>query len=451
MDSFDPDSPLADRPEPGAWGAELEQLLYASTALAVGRFTTDGDPVFLNPGMRAVLGDEPLGRALANPSLAQLLAVAGAGPIFDGLLSLGDGYRTLRTLRGRVYRRDGELLICAEHDVLELDRLERELSRTNQHINNLQRELIAKNARLTHTLAEAETQLQVLRDSEERLRRIVAHIADPVLVTDTEARIRAVNPAFSRVTGYAAAEVLGQTPKLLASGRHPPAFYAGLRQELGGVGQWRGIVWNRRKDGSLYVQRLSISALRDSHNEGLYVGVYNDIDEELRALEQARFQAEHDALTGLPNRVLLLDRLGEALRDARRRGTLVGVLFIDLDRFKPINDTHGHATGDTVLQIVARRFGCTVRDSDTVARLGGDEFVVVLRDLPSPPVALKVAEKLGRCLARPIRVQGLRLRVGASIGMAVGPQAGEDAAALIVRADAAMYDVKRARQGAQRR
>ncbi len=446
-----PDRPAAaSMPAPGhAWGEELGRAHDTSNALAVGRFTLDGEPLYLNRGMSTVLGgatpDRPRRDYLVNPSFAQLLAGGTEGLLFAGWLTIGDGYRTTRTLHGQVYRKGAEVLILGEYDVVELDRLERELSRTNQEINNLQRDLIHKNARLTQTLTQLEEQLRTMRDSEQRFRRIVEHIADPVMVTDWTAHIRTVNPAFSRTTGYEPAEVQGRTPKILASGHHPPATYADLRRRLEVDGHWLGNIWNRRKNGEVYVQRLAITSLRNSADAGIYIAVYNDISEAINALEQAQFQAEHDVLTSLPNRVLLFDRLSEALRDARRRGTQVGVLFIDLDHFKPINDTHGHAAGDTVLQTVAERLKCSVRDTDSVARLGGDEFVVVLRDVAAPEHARQVAHEIQAALTKPIRLSGLSVGVSASIGVALGPLAGETAEDLLHRADQAMYAAKRAR------
>ncbi|WP_295458227.1 diguanylate cyclase [uncultured Thiodictyon sp.] len=441
-------SPDGSTEPPGdTWRAELREAHEASTALAVGRFTLEGEPIYLNRGMRAVLGGDtpqrPRRDYLVNPSFADLLVPHTQGQVFSGWLTVGDGYRMSRTLRGQAYRKGAEVLIVGEYDVVELDRLEREMSSANQEINNLQRGLIHKNARLAQTLIELETQVKTLRDSEQRFRRIVEHIADPVMVTDLTAHIRAVNPAFSQVTGYDPAEVLGRTPKLLTSGHHPPEIYADLRRRLATDGRWHGNIWNRRKNGEIYVQRLSISSLRDSADAGLYIAVYNDIGADIQALERAQFQAEHDALTGLPNRVLLFDRLSEALRDAHHRDTRVAVLFIDLDRFKPINDTHGHAAGDTVLQTVARRIKRSVRDTDSVARLGGDEFVVVLRDVQAPEHADQVARKIVANLDRPLWLNGLSLSVGASIGIAIGPAAGETAADLLHRADLAMYAVKR--------
>lgn len=436
------------------WGEELGRFHDASTVLAVGRFTLDGVPVYLNRGMTAMLGgdtpDRPRCDYLVNPTFPQLLANQVEGLVFGGWLTIGDGYRMTRTLRGEVFRKGGELLIVGEFDVIELERLERELSSTNQEINNLQRDLIRKNTRLAQTLGEAEEQLRTLRDSEQRFRSIVEHIADAVMVTDLDARIRTVNPAFSRVTGFTPAEVVGRTPKVLTSGHHPPTTYEEMRRQLHNAGRWQGNIWNRRKNGEVYVQRLSISSLRDSADAGLYVAVYSDIGQELQALERARFQAEHDALTGLPNRVLLFDRLEQALGAAHRRGDGVAVLFIDLDHFKPINDGHGHAVGDTVLQVVARRLKRSLREIDTVARFGGDEFVVVLRELLVPEHAEQVARKIQAELNRPLRVKGIPLRVGASIGIAIGPESGESAEDLLHRADMAMYAVKRARPSSSR-
>jgi diguanylate cyclase (GGDEF)-like protein/PAS domain S-box-containing protein len=440
----------------GDWIESLPQLLDASRCIAIGRWGAGGEPIYLSAGMRALLGgetpDRPRCDYLANPTYPQLVAMSqerAEGEVFRGWVTLGDGQRAIQSMRAVVYRRDAELLMLAEHDAAELARLQRELSETNQQINNLHRDLLRRNARLAETLVEAERQLQSLRDSEQRLRLVVEHIADPVIVTDTDARIRSINPAFTRVTGYTAEEIIGQTPKRLASGRHPPSFYAAMRATLASTGEWRGTIWNRRKDGAAYVQRLNISTLHDSHGETLFVAVYNDIGQEVRALERAQFLAEHDVLTGLANRVLLQDRLSEALRDARERQHLVGVLMIDLDRFKPINDTYGHAVGDSVLQIVARRLERCVRRTDSVARLGGDEFVVVLRDLPSPAPAKQAVQTIQKRLTAPLRLKALRLAIDASIGYALGPVDAEDTAALIARADAAMYAVKHERRAHQ--
>ncbi|TVQ87180.1 MAG: GGDEF domain-containing protein [Chromatiaceae bacterium] len=193
-----------------------------------------------------------------------------------------------------------------------------------------------------------------------------------------------------------------------------------------------------------------LHTLRDSSGEDLGVAVYNDIGQQLAALQQARFMAEHDALTGLPNRVLLFDRLHAALTNAAARGHLVAVLMIDLDGFKPINDQHGHAVGDSVLRIVARRLERSVRSTDTVARLGGDEFVLVLRDLPTAAPAYQARRQIKARLQAPLRLKGLHLRVGASIGLAFGRAGDEPPEDLLACADAAMYLEKRAHLAASR-
>lgn len=318
-------------------------------------------------------------------------------------------------------------------------------------------QMTARNQRLLEALQEANDQLEQrvrerteqleralleLRDSEQLYRSIVENISDPVMVTDVQARILSVNPAFIRVTGYSAAEVIGHHPNMLASDRHPDKFYTEIWRRLLENGRWRGHVWNRRKNGEAYVQRLIISTLCEGASEGLCVAVYNDFTEEMEELEQVRFMAQHDALTGLPNRILLLDRLSKAIHDAHRQNCRVGVLFIDLNEFKPINDRHGHEAGDVVLHAFARRLEQIVRESDTVARLGGDEFVVVLRQISRLEHAKQVARKITDHLKAPFQYKALELFLTASIGIALYPDDGEDGYELLKRADAAMYAAK---------
>ncbi len=359
------------------------------------------------------------------------------------------GYADLQAViqainQGHIYR-----YITKPWDATEIRTIVREaydryrmIARSEHLLNELQTANELLEQRVRERTQQLEQALQEFRDSEQRFRSIVENINDPVMVTDLHAHIRSVNPAFVRVTGYQPAEVLGRTPKLLASGRHPPEFYAELRRQLLEEGYWRGNIWNRRKSGEIYVQRLTLSMQRDNPDEGLYLAVYTDISEEIEELERTQFQAQHDALTGLPNRVLLFDRLSEAIRDAHRYGTQVGVLFIDLDDFKPINDQYGHDVGDAVLQSVAQRLEGGIRETDTVARLGGDEFVVVLRQIGRRERAARVAQTLLENLREPFQHGVLNLYLDASIGVALGPLDGEDAHSLLKRADVAMYAIK---------
>jgi diguanylate cyclase (GGDEF)-like protein/PAS domain S-box-containing protein len=261
-----------------------------------------------------------------------------------------------------------------------------------------------------------------------------------IMLTDPDAAIVAVNPAFSRITGFAAEEVVGKTPRLLASGRHRPGFYRRMWRTLAATGRWQGEVWNRRKNDQVYPQWLSIFALRDNYGGVVrYAAIFTDITTRKYAEAQLRRLATHDGLTGLPNRALALDRLAQALARARRSRTGVAVLYLDLDLFKKINDAWGHEAGDFVLREVARRLKACVRRSDTVARLGGDEFLLGLSEAAERRVAEAVSAKVVRSLSRPISVGESRCSVGVSIGISLYPQDGREAKELIRTADAAMY------------
>lgn len=279
--------------------------------------------------------------------------------------------------------------------------------------------------------------------------KVFANSAEAILIADAESRIIAVNPVFTEVTGYSPEEVIGKNPSILASGRHDKNFYREMWRTLETKNLWRGEIWNRKRDGTLYAQRAAISRLTDDSGKPLnYIAIFNDITDQRRRAEILHHQAHHDALTNLPNRSLLMDRLEQALFRADQDGTAVAVLFVDLDHFKPINDTHGHRVGDKVLEEVARRLLTAVRQSDTVARLGGDEFVILVHNISGPPSVTRIANKLVESLAAPILVdEHLSLSVGASIGIALCPRHGTEARSLLAAADAAMYEAKRSGGG----
>lgn len=273
---------------------------------------------------------------------------------------------------------------------------------------------------------------------------IFAATDEAMLITDEREIILSVNPAFERVTGYHAAETVGRTPRMLSSGHHDPAFYAEMWATLHRHGHWHGEIWNRRKSGELYAQRITLSILRDPEGRVInYVAVFNDITDSKREADRMRRLANHDSLTRLPNRVLLHDRLDQALSQAARDGASLAVLFLDLDGFKKVNDSQGHLMGDRVLEAVAERLCGCVRESDTIARLGGDEFVILLPDVKSGADAEKLAEKLLAVLSRPFVFAEGEAAVGASIGIATYPRDGEDGEALLAAADQAMYRAKR--------
>ena len=268
---------------------------------------------------------------------------------------------------------------------------------------------------------------------------------EAIMTTDAKGRITAVNPAFTRITGYGLNEVIGRSPAMLKSGRHDNGFYAGLWAALDRDGHWEGEIWNRRRNGELYPQWLSISAVRNQGGEiAEYVALFNDITERKQHEDAIWRQANFDALTGLANRNLLADRLERALVQARRSGRKVGLVFLDLDGFKWINDTLGHDSGDALLIEVAERLRTCVREQDTAARLGGDEFTVVIHDLLETADMLPVAEKLVEVLHQPFRLGGGQQQLSGSLGITVFPDDGEDVQTLLKNADIAMYKAKQA-------
>ncbi|MTJ83466.1 MAG: diguanylate cyclase [Telmatospirillum sp.] len=270
---------------------------------------------------------------------------------------------------------------------------------------------------------------------------------EAVIVTDETNTIVAVNPAFERVTGYRGGEVLGLNPRILASGRHGRDFYQAMWSTLLRTGHWHGDVWNRRKNGEIYVQRLTLSLIRDSEGRVVnHIGVSSDITDEQQEAERIRYRANYDALTGLPNRALLLDRMSQALAKAVREDSGLGILFLDLDGFKPVNDHFGHLAGDHLLMDLSERLQRCVRESDTVARLGGDEFVVLVPDIICPADAEGVAVKVLGCFDDPFVLdKGQAVaRIGGSIGIALYPLHGDNPEALLDAADRAMYAAKEA-------
>ncbi|WP_150303124.1 sensor domain-containing protein [Pseudomonas saliphila] len=268
-----------------------------------------------------------------------------------------------------------------------------------------------------------------------------------IVVTDPAGYIVQINENFTRITGYAATDVLDQLPSLLASDEHNPHFYKEITTTLRGNGRWEGEVWQKRKNGENYPTWAGINAVLDSDGDLVsYIGFFVDISE--RKASEARIEslAYFDALTGLPNRTLFQDRLAGALQVAERRKEWVAVLFLDLDRFKPINDTLGHAAGDTMLREVGRRLRSCIRESDTVARMGGDEFTMLLIGLQTRDAALKagihVAEKILQALAPGFLLHHKEFFISASIGIALYPQDGVETTVLLKNADTAMYHAK---------
>gem|GEM_PF-5367728 len=270
-----------------------------------------------------------------------------------------------------------------------------------------------------------------------------------LVVTDTDGAILAVNPAFLALTGHDEAAAIGKTLALLDSAPDSPTAFAAIRTMLDGTDHWQGSVWVRRADGETVPQWLTISVVRDQHGRPLnYVGVYTDITAIRDHAAQLEHLAHHDPLTGLPNRLQLKSRLAHAIETVRRRNGVGAVLFIDLDRFKPINDTLGHRYGDELLQQVVQRLRHRLRESDTLARLGGDEFIAVLDELATHEDAALVAASLIEQAALPFLLSnGHHAEIGCSIGIALFPEDGSDTDEVLHNADLALYQAKETGRG----
>ncbi len=264
-----------------------------------------------------------------------------------------------------------------------------------------------------------------------------------IIITDRHGVIQQVNPRFSEITGYSRDEAIGDTPNILKSDHHDENYYKKLWRSLIENGQWQGEIWNRRKNGELYPVWQTISSVKDSSGKvNHYIGTFSDISEQKDAAERIHRLAHFDVLTDLPNRVLFNDRFQHALDRASRNNERVALLFMDLDRFKQINDSLGHSAGDTLLSQVAQRLKGILREEDTIARLGGDEFVISLEEISQDYDPKQVAEKVMHAFETPFEVHGHELLVTTSIGISIYPTDAQDVDSLIKYADVAMYRAK---------
>jgi diguanylate cyclase (GGDEF)-like protein/PAS domain S-box-containing protein len=307
-------------------------------------------------------------------------------------------------------------------------------------LRELQRQLEEKNLKLQDELDER-------KRMEERLRMAasVFEVArEGIILANAAGVIEDVNPAFVQITGYARDEVIGKKPSVLSSGRHGKDFYAALWKTLSQQGAWSGELVNRRKDGEIYTEHLSITSVRDDSGKVTrYVGIFSDISLSKHQERRMEYIAHHDALTGLPNRVLLSDRMQQAISHAHRSGEMLAVLYLDLDGFKPINDKYGHEVGDRVLIEIAGRMKKALRASDTAARIGGDEFVLLLPGQASMKECEMTTRRLLSSIAAPMQVGEHRVTLSASIGISIYPTDDADPDALLRDADQAMYAAKR--------
>ncbi len=287
------------------------------------------------------------------------------------------------------------------------------------------------------------------RRHEEEKHRLAAsvftHAREGIVITDMHANILDANASYSRITGYPHDELLGNNPRLLKSGRQSPDFYLQLWEKLRVEGFWEGELWNRRKDGEHFAEHLTISAVHNAAgNTQNYVGIATDVTADHEYRRQLEHVAYHDRLTGLPNRVLLADRLDVAMAQCLRHEQVLAVVYLDLDGFKAVNDVHGHETGDRMLIEISNRMKNVLRESDTLSRMGGDEFVAVLTELANVGDCEPILGRLLEAAAEPVGVDGLLLRVSASMGVTVFPVDKVDADQLLRHADQAMYVAKQA-------
>lgn len=302
----------------------------------------------------------------------------------------------------------------------------------------------------------SETQRQIVhaardmtqqKQSERELRlaaKVMNTVSNAIMVCDMAGNIQLINPAFSRITGYQAEEVIGKNPRILQSGRQTPEFYKQMWKGILEEGCWEGEIWNRRKNGTIYPEWLIITTIKDEYNNiSHYVSTFLDITERKDFEVKLEHLANHDPLTGLPNRLLFIDRLSHAMEISKRFKSKTALIFIDIDGFKPVNDAHGHNVGDVLLQDIASRLQSCVRTSDTVARVGGDEFVMILENIADIDRAIDIAEKALLLMRKPFIIGDLECQVGASLGLSIYPDDSVDLDALTRQADAAMYHAKK--------
>lgn len=300
------------------------------------------------------------------------------------------------------------------------------------------RELNNELQKRLHDLDKANTRLSLFS-------KAVEQSPTSIMITDRDGRIEYVNPHFSKETGFTAEEVKGKKPSILRSDLTSPFLIADMWDHLNRGESWHGDLANKRKSGELYWEEVHIAPVKNTEGATThFVGVKLNITERKQIEERMRHMAHFDGLTQLPNRTLFFDRLRTALQLARRNDRRLALLYVDLDHFKPINDTHGHAIGDEVLRCCAHRMLGCVRASDTVGRIGGDEFMVLLHDIETEADVLHVARKLSAALAQEMVIDGLRLKLSSSIGCAVFPDHADNETTLAHHADFAMYQIKHA-------
>jgi diguanylate cyclase (GGDEF)-like protein/PAS domain S-box-containing protein len=369
-----------------------------------------------------------------------------------------DGFETCRRIKAEPTLKDIPVIFITALNAIEseiqglalgaLDYINKpiQVETARQRIRNLlERESYRKELEIKSQLLEGKvTELQLAQDQLQLAANVFASAREGITITDMQGTIVDVNVAFTRITGYSREEVLGKNSRMLSSGLQKMVFYQEMWQQLTSKGHWYGELWNRRKNGQLFAEMLNISTVFDAEGKPQhYVGLFSDITAIKEHEKELYHIAHYDILTGLPNRVLLADRLRQGMVQATRRSQQLAVVFLDLDGFKVINDNHGHEVGDQLLMTIAKRMKQTLRDGDTLARLGGDEFVAVLVDIEETGASEPMLQRLLEAAAQPLVRGGVSLQVSASVGVTFYPQSQDiDAEQLMRQADQSMYQSK---------
>lgn len=289
------------------------------------------------------------------------------------------------------------------------------------------------------------TEWQHLQNRLRLVSQVFDNASDGIVVTDVEGVIQFANPSFLQTAGYSSEEVLGMTLRILKSDKQDDHFYQNMWYLLEETGQWKGEIWNKRKNGEVYLEWLVINSIKnDLGLVTLYSGIYRDLSERMKYEEQIKYQAYHDGLTGLPNRRLFYEKLHECILMAKRYQHIVAIMFVDLDGFKSVNDNFGHDIGDLLLKEVGKRLQECVRETDIVARMGGDEFMLILPRIVLNGDAKKVVELIRKVLNETFELNGHTITISSSIGISVFPDDGDNEEILIKKADDAMYKAKQA-------
>lgn len=463
-----------------------EQISYLSAQTSLNHIGRKLNAYFVLNRLKELLGQERViisqalvSQELTETQLQQLMFFAGrqlsAQIVFKTQTDPADGYQTLSIdsrateFRDRLLQSRDKTPVLKSISITDWFNLQSERISAVQAVEHKLTEDILQDT--SATLAGARSELWryiiisplvlvlslafaylIFRHIRTRLQLIEAvfeHTHDRVTVTDPEARILEVNSAFNRITGYSREEVLGRNPRLLQSGRQDKAFYTGLWQHLIKHGTWQGEVWNRRKDGEIYAELTTINAVKNrAGRTSYYVAVSSNItDRAFEHKQQLEFRAYHDPLTGLPNQMLIRDRLEHALSLSSRGEKQIVVACLDIDNFKQINDQIGHSFGDQLLELVAKRLRATLRDSDSLARIGGDEYLMVLESIEEISQVKRILERIQRELSQPLTLADQSVAVGASIGATYYPDDAGDADTLIRHATQALHEAKQNGRG----